>query len=409
MNISLTMNYFVTAFTIFLFASRLSAQFIVPIDGKQNVDWFLVNYVDRDTNVGSFLDHRCQQLTYDQHQGSDFVIRDFRQMDSGVKVFAAKSGRVYYTHDGEFDRSTQPDSGGYGNFISIGHGDSLYSIYAHLKKYSQLVKIGDSVEQGQYIGLVGSSGKASDPHLHFEVYHNGVIVDPFGDHCPLVPVAPSLFTKTPFYENEFAIIDEGFVDYVPSLNDLREHPAAETVFSDLDSTIFFWLHGLSFHFGDTLRYEWRKPDGSLWFSYGFRQDTALRFWYTGTYINGPAKNAMDIGTWHINCYRNDSLFKIAPFEITISNSVAITEKTIRSTIQYSNNELIFAPEAELTTRATLELFSISGALIKSFNADNLALTDHQYRIALPLLPSGKYFLRVTDQGKTTTHTFVITK
>lgn len=403
------MNYFVTGFTILLVASRLSAQFIVPIEGKQNVDWFLVNYVDRDTNVGSFRDHRCEHLTYDQHQGTDFVIRDFRQMDSGVKVFAAKSGRVYFTHDGEFDRSTQPDSGGYGNFISINHGDSLYTIYAHLKKYSLRVDWGDSVEQGQFIGYVGSSGKATDPHLHFEVYHNGVIVDPFGDHCPLLPVAPSLFKTTPSYDNEFAIIDEGFVDYHPSLNRLREHPAAHPVFSDFDTTIYFWLHGLSFHFGDTVRYEWRKPDGSLWFQYGFRYDTAFRFWYMGTYINGPAKNAMDIGTWHINCYRNDSLFKIEGFGIAKTNSVTTTEKSARHFIRYSNNELIFAPETDLTPRATLEVFSISGALIKKFNSNNLAMSDHEYRIPLPSLPSGECFLRVSDNGTSSTRSFVITK
>ncbi len=403
------MKQFTTGFIIILCASRLSAQFIVPIDGKQNVDWFLVNYVDRDTSIGSFRDHRCEDLTYDQHQGTDFVIRDFRQMDSGVKVFAAKSGRVYYTHDGEFDRSTQPDSGGYGNFISIGHSDSLYTIYAHLKKYSLKVHIGDSVEQGQFIGYVGSSGRATDPHLHFEVYHNGVIIDPFGDHCPLLPVAPSLFKTTPAYENEFAIIDEGFINYLPSLNRLREHPAPRTTFSNTDTTIFFWLHGLSFHYGDTVRYEWRKPDGSLWFQYGFRYDTAFRFWYMGTYINGPAKNTMDLGSWHINCYRNDSLFKIGSFGIVPNNSVAATTLPVRYFSTYSNNELLFAPEADLSTDAALEVFSITGAMITQFKPNQLYFSNHEYHITLPSLPSGTYFLRVEDHNQSSTQSFVITK
>jgi murein DD-endopeptidase MepM/ murein hydrolase activator NlpD len=65
---------------------------------------------------------------------------------------------------------------GYGNVVFIKHRGETETVYAHLSKL--LVSRGDKVSQGQTIGLVGSTGWATGPHLHFEVRHNGVQQDP---------------------------------------------------------------------------------------------------------------------------------------------------------------------------------------------------------------------------------------
>lgn len=65
---------------------------------------------------------------------------------------------------------------GYGNVVFIKHRGDTETVYAHLSKL--LVSRGDKVSQGQTIGLVGSTGWATGPHLHFEVRHNGVQQDP---------------------------------------------------------------------------------------------------------------------------------------------------------------------------------------------------------------------------------------
>ena len=65
---------------------------------------------------------------------------------------------------------------GYGNVVFIKHRGNTETVYAHLSKL--LVRRGDKVSQGQTIGLVGSTGWATGPHLHFEVRNNGVQQDP---------------------------------------------------------------------------------------------------------------------------------------------------------------------------------------------------------------------------------------
>jgi murein DD-endopeptidase MepM/ murein hydrolase activator NlpD len=65
---------------------------------------------------------------------------------------------------------------GYGNIVVIEHPGGTSTAYAHLSKIS--VVVGQLVTQGQEIGLVGSTGRSTGPHLHFEIRENGHAVDP---------------------------------------------------------------------------------------------------------------------------------------------------------------------------------------------------------------------------------------
>jgi len=60
--------------------------------------------------------------------------------------------------------------------IEINHGNGFVTRYAHAK--SLLVKAGDIVKKGQAVGLVGSTGRSTGPHVHFEVHKHGRVVDP---------------------------------------------------------------------------------------------------------------------------------------------------------------------------------------------------------------------------------------
>lgn len=91
---------------------------------------------------------------------------------TGTAVGAAAGGKV--THAGP--------AGTYGNLVTVRHENGYETRYAHLSAVT--VKTGDTVQPGQQIGAVGSTGYSTGPHLHFEVRHEGKSIDP----APLLPL-----------------------------------------------------------------------------------------------------------------------------------------------------------------------------------------------------------------------------
>lgn len=97
------------------------------------------------------------------------------RMHKGVDIAAPTGTAVYSAAEGEIIRiGRQPE--GYGNFIEIRHPNGMTTMYAHLSRID--VASGDRVLGGERIGLVGSTGYSTGPHLHFEVRRNGTQVNP---------------------------------------------------------------------------------------------------------------------------------------------------------------------------------------------------------------------------------------
>ena len=104
---------------------------------------------------------------------------------SGMDFAASPGTDVYATGDGEVVK-LESNYWGYGNIITIDHGYGYKTQYAHLNSFA--VKKGQKVKRGQLVGTVGNTGKATGPHLHYEVLKNDVQVDPihffFNDLSP---------------------------------------------------------------------------------------------------------------------------------------------------------------------------------------------------------------------------------
>jgi murein DD-endopeptidase MepM/ murein hydrolase activator NlpD len=99
------------------------------------------------------------QSFWQYHPGIDIAA------DFGTREFAVAAGQVVFA-----------GWGSYGIYVEIDHGNGFHSIYGHMS--AVLVKTGDSVTQGQVIGLMGATGRATGTHLHFELRYQGVPQNP---------------------------------------------------------------------------------------------------------------------------------------------------------------------------------------------------------------------------------------
>jgi murein DD-endopeptidase MepM/ murein hydrolase activator NlpD len=97
------------------------------------------------------------------------------RMHFGIDLTAPTGTKVYAPGDGVVMR-LESQRGGYGNCIRINHGFGIVTVYAHLSKI--LVRPGQTIKRGDVIGLVGTTGLSTCPHLHYEVRVNGNHVNP---------------------------------------------------------------------------------------------------------------------------------------------------------------------------------------------------------------------------------------
>ncbi len=113
--------------------------------------------------VSSGFGYRIDPVYKDRrlHPGLDFTA------PIGTPIYAAADGVV---KDAGFN------TGGYGNRVVVNHGFGYETLYAHMVRIK--ARVGTKVKRGEVIGYVGSTGKSTGPHLHYEVHKNGIQLDP---------------------------------------------------------------------------------------------------------------------------------------------------------------------------------------------------------------------------------------
>lgn len=97
-----------------------------------------------------------------KHKGVDYAA------ETGTEIFAAGGGTIEKLYT----------SKSYGNYIRIKHDNGFSTAYAHMNSFTDGLKTGSEVHKGQVIGTVGSTGKSSGPHLHFELLYGSQFINP---------------------------------------------------------------------------------------------------------------------------------------------------------------------------------------------------------------------------------------
>lgn len=128
--------------------------------------------------------------TFKTHRAIDFAA------STGTPIETVGDGTVVYAGW----------NGAYGNFVKIDHGQGFATAYAHLSKI--YVSKGSRVKQGDLIGAVGSTGRSTGPHLHYEMYKNGALVHPLETKTP---------SGAPISEEQKPLLEEAVLKYKEEL------------------------------------------------------------------------------------------------------------------------------------------------------------------------------------------------
>ncbi|MCY7375752.1 MAG: FG-GAP-like repeat-containing protein [Pyrinomonadaceae bacterium] len=206
--------------------SLMAPLFIFPIaaNAAVNNDYGvhgISNFVDHNSAFPNQVrDFNCGTRTYDtsagyNHKGVDMFTFPFgiNKMNNDEAIaIAAAAGQIIFKSNGNFDRNCSFNSNQW-NAVYVRHTDGTVSWYGHLKNNSLTAKaVGEQVAQGEYLGVIGSSGNSTGPHLHFEIYDAGNrLQDPYQGTC-------NLLNSTTYWQNQPAYFDS-------KINKLMSHSA----------------------------------------------------------------------------------------------------------------------------------------------------------------------------------------
>jgi hypothetical protein len=269
-------------------------------------DWnHTFHYVDLDPTSG-VTDWFCQAVTYHGHRGNDMTIRDFMEMDQGRFVVAGAEGTVFWAGDSNYDRNTVP--GGSNNYIDILHADGSHSIYLHFRQWSTRVAAGDHVYQGQPIGLVGSSGDSSNPHVHFEIQDSGGnAIDPYAGPCRTGATLWSFTQPAHVSQNAMDLADAGLHVWQPWYWFIVQPPPQMThVWQNAANALYFWIKFTDCHNGDVSNVRLYDPTNAKYAETSYTH-TAFSAW-DWMYFTFFMPTSGSTGTWRFE-YRINGVLK----------------------------------------------------------------------------------------------------
>ncbi len=149
-------------------------------EGKSLKKAFLRTPVDF-TRISSHFGKRYHPILnrMKSHKGVDYAA------PNGTPIKASGNGKIQF----------RGRKGGYGNTVIIQHGKKYRTLYAHMSRFAHNLKKGSHVKQGQVIGYVGSTGRATGPHLHYEFRVDGKHRNPLAIKLPTAPQIPKKYKQ----------------------------------------------------------------------------------------------------------------------------------------------------------------------------------------------------------------------
>lgn len=273
------------------------------------------NFVDHNANYpDQITDYQCGARSYDlsegyNHAGTDFFTWPFGwyKMDyDQVEIVSMADGVIVNKSDGNYDRNCG-FGGGNWNAVYVEHADGSIAWYGHMKEGSPTSKaVGETVVAGEYLGVIGSSGNSTGPHLHLEIYDDaGLLIDPFDGACNSLNNQSWWADQRPYYDS--------------GINKLATHNAVpdwgtcpeQEITNEFDSycggdLIYFISYYRDQLLGQVANHRVLRPDGSVWVNWDNSlgvEHYAASWWWSSFFL--PANPQQGLWTYEVD-YEGES-------------------------------------------------------------------------------------------------------
>ncbi len=373
-------------------------------DGFTGYNFYAIsNYADHNSAYpDELLDWNCGNRSYDtdagyNHQGIDYYLWPFSwkmMQDEQVKIVAAAPGMIVGRYDGNFDQNCAFNPGSW-NAVFIRHDDGSTTWYGHMKNGSVTAKgLGETVETGEYLGLVGSSGNSTGPHLHFEVYDpDGNLIDPFAGTC-------NAWNAESWWADQKPYID-------PEINRLQTHsappvfpdcPAVETtnesnVF-DPGDICYFAFYAKDLSATDLCHLKITRADGSVWYEWDFYQPAD---YYTSSYWYWFYTIPMDVPegmwTWSVELAGNyyEHTFLVGALPVSISEQSAFQS----AFAQFQDDLLHVSFNTSIECNTRIDIIDQFGKIVYT-ETEQATAGNNTFSLQTQQLAKGIYYVRLLD-------------
>ncbi|WP_317207311.1 peptidoglycan DD-metalloendopeptidase family protein [Epilithonimonas sp. JDS] len=383
--------------------------FIWPVkknpNTKYNNVWSISNHVDHNSAYPNKVqDWNCGARTYDtadgyNHMGIDIFTWPFGwyMMDNDqAHAIAAADGIIIGKDNGNYDRNCSFGNGDW-NAVYIQHGDGSVSWYGHLKNNSLTSKgVGSFVSAGEYLGVVGSSGNSTGPHLHFEVYNNNnQLVDTYSGSCNTWSSSTDSWwaSQKPYVDPK---INGIFTHSDTAVFDNGCGTQETTNFKDSFNTgekVMVYMYFADLPVGKSINLKLIRPDNTIAYNNTFNNSN---FYYASYwYFTFQSSQFNQYGNWKASV-TVDSETVTHDFVYGANMNVADSKVSKKFSVinPIMNNQLQIISKANFALDKTkMEIFSQDGKLIES---KKIELKQGQNLIDVKLQKSQNYILKISD-------------
>jgi murein DD-endopeptidase MepM/ murein hydrolase activator NlpD len=377
---------------------NMSTLFSWPLqmaNGLNDCSYYYIGaYVDQDTTSPGFKNWNCGTVTYDGHRGTDICSAPypFYKMDNNqLQVIAAAPGTIVNKVDGNFDKNCAPNNST-ANYIIVQHLDGSCALYWHMKKNSLTAKIvGQTVVAGEFLGVVGSSGSASGPHLHFEVWSgttSNTLKDPYSGACNNLNANSWWITQKPYSEPAIIKAQVNTIAPVFPACPTTETPNEDSCFTS-GATAKFYIFIRAETAGLTANMRIVNPGGSTfssWTHNSVNTYSTISYYYANRVLPTAAGTYTFETTYNgITCSK---IFTVSCGAMGIDQTAnSNTQLTIYPNPANNNVKIYSGTELGLIT-----LYNSLGEIIYSEK-----INSKECQIDLSIFSNGIYFLKARDR------------